>query len=112
MELPGFEFRNPPVFLPTVYAEPRQALAEVESLIDHLFHHPNTAPFISYRSLAEVDVGGERQTSRPHPALGDLESIAGLCAGRGVGLHHWPVWWDAWQSSHKDTLSSSVSLDC
>ncbi|CAK9025116.1 Retrovirus-related Pol polyprotein from transposon TNT 1-94 [Durusdinium trenchii] len=43
----GFEFRNPPVFMPRSGARPRHALAEVEELLDHLFHHPNTAPFIS-----------------------------------------------------------------
>ena len=32
----------------------RQALSEVESLLDHLFEHPNTAPFISYRLIQRL----------------------------------------------------------
>ena len=80
MELPGFEFRNPPVFLPTVYAEPRQALAEVESLIDHLFHHPNTAPFISYRLIQRL------VTSNPSPAY--VQAVASaFSTGQYAGTH-------------------------
>jgi len=58
----GYEFRNPPVFMPTVYAERRHALAEVESLIDHLFQHPNTAPFISYRLIQRLVTSNPSRT--------------------------------------------------
>ncbi|CAE6922516.1 unnamed protein product [Symbiodinium natans] len=51
----GFEFRNPPAFMPNVYMKEhilaKHALAEVEALLDHLFNHPNVAPFISYRLI-------------------------------------------------------------
>ncbi|CAJ1350015.1 unnamed protein product [Effrenium voratum] len=58
----GFEFRNPPVFV--TLEDPREpdVHAEVESLLDHLFFHPNTAPFISYRLMQRFG------TSNPTPA--------------------------------------------
>ena len=37
-------------------------LTQVESLLDHLFFHPNTAPFISYRLMQRFG------TSNPTPA--------------------------------------------
>jgi len=43
----NYSFRNPPGFLIPGVPEERAALADVEALIDHLFTHPNTAPFIS-----------------------------------------------------------------
>jgi len=36
------------VFINADAPKPQAALAEVEALLDHLFHHPNTAVFISY----------------------------------------------------------------
>lgn len=64
--LPGFELRNPPNFMPHVYMSehhhPKHALAEVEALLDHLFKHPNVAPFISYRLIQRFG------TSNPSPA--------------------------------------------
>jgi len=57
----GYEFRNPPAFMygsypPATYysssfLKPRPALAEIEALLDHLFQHPNTAVFFSYRMI-------------------------------------------------------------
>ena len=47
----GFEFRNPPAFMTLENPRERDAHAEVESLLDHLFYHNNTAPFISYRLI-------------------------------------------------------------
>jgi hypothetical protein len=47
----GFEFRNPPAFMSPKYPTQRAALAEVEALLDHLFHHPNTPVFVSYRLI-------------------------------------------------------------
>lgn len=45
-----FSFRNPPHFmsLHATSATIAEATHETESLIDHLFHHSNTAPFISH----------------------------------------------------------------
>ncbi len=40
----------------------RHALAEVESLIDHLFQHPNTAPFISYRLIQRLVTSNPSRT--------------------------------------------------
>ena len=47
----GFEFRNPPFFVSLESPRERDAHAEVESLLDHLFHHQNTAPFVAYRLI-------------------------------------------------------------
>merc|ERR1719191_366690 len=47
----SFSFRNPPNFMLANRPSKRAALAEVESLLDHLFHHKNTPIFISYRLI-------------------------------------------------------------
>jgi len=67
-------FRNPPVFIrpgplvQTDAARERAALAEVESLLDHLFHHPNTPPFVSKRLIQRF------VSSNPSPAY--VEAVA------------------------------------
>lgn len=43
----SFEFRNPPFFVSLEDPQEKDAHAEVESLLDHLVFHNNTAPFIS-----------------------------------------------------------------
>lgn len=58
----GYSFRNPPTFLirdqqtgrPLMQGGPRAALAEVESLLDHLFHHPNTPAFIGHKLIQRL----------------------------------------------------------
>jgi hypothetical protein len=47
------EFRNAPHFnkvIPSEYSK-TDAHHEVEALLDHLFYHPNTAPFVAYRFI-------------------------------------------------------------
>ncbi|CAK9084260.1 unnamed protein product [Durusdinium trenchii] len=44
-------FRNPPVVGPDSAFSARSAIFEIESLLEHLVYHPNTAPFISYRLI-------------------------------------------------------------
>ncbi|CAK0794555.1 unnamed protein product [Prorocentrum cordatum] len=81
VEVAGYSFRNPPVF--TLYdrmttqwvsgvgwvadqfesqMRSEAALAEVEALLDHLVHHPNVPPFVSYRLIQRM------VTSNPTPA--------------------------------------------
>jgi cullin-associated NEDD8-dissociated protein 1 len=61
----GYNFRNPPVFMlgATLAGreETREALAEVESLLDHLFFHDNTPPFLAHRLIQRLT------TSNPSP---------------------------------------------
>ena len=45
------EFRNPPNFMTYQDRSERDAQYEVEAIIDHLFYHKNTAPFIATRML-------------------------------------------------------------
>jgi len=50
-------FRNPPVYVKDVnkLTHPLEAVtAEVEALLDHLFHHPNTAVFIGRRLIMRL----------------------------------------------------------
>eukprot|EP00933_Yihiella_yeosuensis_P021713 TRINITY_DN1715_c0_g1_i2.p1 TRINITY_DN1715_c0_g1~~TRINITY_DN1715_c0_g1_i2.p1 ORF type:complete len:1866 (-),score=308.01 TRINITY_DN1715_c0_g1_i2:397-5517(-) len=60
-------FRNPPAFMLTDFPSERQALAEVESLLDHLFHHENTPVFVGYRLI-------QRLTSS-NPSPGYLQAV-------------------------------------
>ena len=53
----GYSFRNPPVFMHetlTGRREPLEALAEVESLLDHLFFHGSTPPFLAHRLIQRL----------------------------------------------------------
>ena len=58
----SFEFRNPPSFVTLDDPQERDIHSEVESLLDHLTFHENTAPFISYRLIQRFT------TSNPSPS--------------------------------------------
>eukprot|EP00930_Biecheleria_cincta_P023533 TRINITY_DN16991_c0_g1_i1.p1 TRINITY_DN16991_c0_g1~~TRINITY_DN16991_c0_g1_i1.p1 ORF type:complete len:2142 (-),score=336.15 TRINITY_DN16991_c0_g1_i1:205-6630(-) len=47
-------FRNPPVFMKSDQPTEGDAQAEVESLLDHLFKHPNAPPFFAYRLIQRI----------------------------------------------------------
>ena len=57
----SFEFRNPPHFMKFHDVTVRDAAYETEALIDHMFYHDNTAPFISHRLIQRF------VTSNPSP---------------------------------------------
>jgi len=50
----GKSFRNPPLFGFTETPSTRSAMWEVESLLEHLVTHPNTAPFVSLRLIQRL----------------------------------------------------------
>lgn len=63
----SFSFRNPPHFLPLLGAQvftfvtwtsdeiyDPEAVQEIEALLDHLFEHPNTAPFVAKRLIQRL----------------------------------------------------------
>ena len=80
-----FSFRNPPQFMTLVDASQRDALYETEELLDHLFHHPNVAPFVAYR-LAQRLV-----TSNPSPryvAAAAAAFSSGTYGGRNFSGAH------------------------
>ena len=58
---PQFSFRNPPQFMS--YADPasRDAAYETEWVLDHLFYHKNTAPFVVHKLIQRLI------TSNPSP---------------------------------------------
>eukprot|EP01052_Picozoa_sp_SAG31_P025754 SAG31_NODE_2279_length_6027_cov_1.242072_2_plen_1312_part_00 len=77
-----YEFRNPPSFMNMQEQTRRDAIYETEALIDHLFHHPNVAPFISYRLIQRFT------TSNPSPRYTKAVATAfavGQYAGHGTG---------------------------
>jgi uncharacterized protein (DUF1501 family) len=43
----AFSFRNPPMIMTLVDTSVRDALYETDALLDHLFYHQNTAPFVA-----------------------------------------------------------------
>lgn len=57
----GMAFRNPPSLMKTLELTSRDAAHETDAVIDHMFHHPNMAPFIS-RALIQ-----RFTTSNPSP---------------------------------------------
>jgi len=57
----GFTFQNPPVFMDREHPRKRDAAFEVEALLHHLVHYPNTPIFISYRIIQRF------VTSNPTP---------------------------------------------
>ena len=60
-EVGGFSFRNAPHFVSIATPTAADAEAETEALLDHLFHHPNTAPFVAHRLIQRFT------TSNPSP---------------------------------------------
>ena len=56
-----FEFRNPPAFVTLDNPDEKDVHSEVESLLDHLVYHDNTAPFISKNLIQRFT------TSNPSP---------------------------------------------
>lgn len=86
----GFQFRNPPHFVSNIgeqrwiegghgdkngpYNDGDHLLAsaehETEALIDHLFNHENTAPFVAYRMIQRL------VTSNPSPRYNKLVATA------------------------------------
>ncbi|CAK0790463.1 unnamed protein product [Prorocentrum cordatum] len=66
VDVAGYTFRNPPVFMLAKELTGRsvradEALAEVEALLDHLVNHPNVPPFVSHRLIQRF------VTSNPTP---------------------------------------------
>ena len=47
----GFSFRNAPHFVSLETPTAADAAAETEAVLDHLFQHPNTAPFVAHRLI-------------------------------------------------------------
>ena len=47
----GFSFRNAPHFVSLETPTAADAAAETEAVLDHLFQHPNTAPFVAHRMI-------------------------------------------------------------
>jgi hypothetical protein len=50
----GFSFRNAPHFVSHETPTAADAAAETEALLDHLFQHPNVAPFIGHRIIQRL----------------------------------------------------------
>eukprot|EP00520_Triparma_pacifica_P008843 CAMPEP_0118639568 /NCGR_PEP_ID=MMETSP0785-20121206/4291_1 /TAXON_ID=91992 /ORGANISM="Bolidomonas pacifica, Strain CCMP 1866" /LENGTH=1677 /DNA_ID=CAMNT_0006530901 /DNA_START=134 /DNA_END=5164 /DNA_ORIENTATION=+ len=50
----GVSFRNPPTYMSVTEATQRDAINDVEALIEHLLYHPNTAPFVSHRLIQRM----------------------------------------------------------
>ena len=68
----AYAFRNPPKFVSFINPTPREIEHEIESLIDHLFNHPNLPPFIAYRLIQRL------VTSNPSPRY--VEAVANAIA--------------------------------
>jgi cullin-associated NEDD8-dissociated protein 1 len=81
----SFSFRNPPMFMALVDPRAHDALYETEALLDHLFYHPNVAPFVA-KSLIQRFV-----TSNPSPRYIEQVAIAfskGSYNGRDFSLRY------------------------
>ena len=68
-------FRNPPAFMALSDMAQRDAIHEVQALLDHLLYHRATAPFISHRLLQRL------VTSNPSPR----STVAALTENRSPG---------------------------
>lgn len=65
-----FSFRSPPGFMKMPMQTAVDAHYETEAAIDHLFHHPNTAPFIAKRLIQRFT------SSNPSPRYVQVVSTA------------------------------------
>ena len=57
----AYSFRNPPHIMSIVDPSQRDAIYETDSVIDELFYHQNTAPFVAFRMIQRM------ATSNPSP---------------------------------------------
>ena len=71
-----FEFRNPPTFHSFALPSARDAAYETEALLDHLFYHANTAPFVVSQLIQRLI------TSNPSPRY-----VAAAVAAFKTGAH-------------------------
>jgi len=62
VHLGTYAFRNPPVFMLRESPTSEAALAEVESLLDHLFYHANTPVFIAHRLIQRFGISNPSAT--------------------------------------------------
>ena len=73
----AFSFRNAPHFVPLAeFATPRLLEREIDAVLDHLFYHSNTAPFICHRLIQRLT------TSNPSPRY-----VAAVVAAFRSGSH-------------------------
>lgn len=57
-----YHFRNPPRFSSPDNRNHKKASDEMESLLDHLFKHPNTAPFFCFRMIQRFTASNPSKT--------------------------------------------------
>ena len=95
----SFSFRNPPHFVSFIEPTAESAAAETEAVIDHLFQHRNTAPFICQLLIQRL------VTSNPSPRYMEAVSAAfrsGTYNGHTFsGKHERPHWtWTPLLAAH------------
>jgi len=66
----NFQFRNPPHFINQWEPTLRDVLYETDAVLDQLFFHPNTAPFLSFRLIQRFGI------SNPSPTYLEAVSVA------------------------------------
>lgn len=74
-----FLFRNAPHFVSVLVPTATDAAHEIEALLDHLFEHPNVAPFVAHRFIQRFT------TSNPSPRYVEAVSAA-FTSGRHGGV--------------------------
>lgn len=94
-EVPRFHSHSAPALqAPTA----RDALLEVEALLDHLFQHPNTPGFVAYRMIQRF------VTSNPSSAYVQAVSDAFKTGRDGKGIDPFCTC-DCWRVNHHRTTS-------
>ena len=81
----SWEFRNPPFFVSLDDPREKDVHAEVESLLDHLVYHNNTAPFIAKHLIQRFT------TSNPSPLY--VQDVATAFKTGSYAGHTYGVTW-------------------
>jgi len=95
----AFSARNPPHFMNFIIPDIRDAIYETEAVIDHLFYHPNVAPFISRRIIQRFGI------SNPSPRYINEAAVAFT---RGVFRYQGVTFGDGKYGNHGAMLAAIV----
>ena len=87
----GFSFRNPPRFMSLVEPTVRDAMHETEAVIDHIFWHPNIAPyvvkFLAQRLTTSNREGAGTPRHCPNPPLLSTVATLACVAANDLCIH-------------------------
>lgn len=98
-----YSFRNPPRFMSLTSPESRDAIYETDEVLNHLFYHPNTPPFVAIRLLKRFGV------SNPSPNY--IKAVSTAFKTGSYGKKKWPVQFGNGKRGNMEATIAAILLD-